>query len=137
MFCVSVFRQVSGILEILIKAGANLEWNDETGKTPVIWATAQTNGSQYNKFELLLKRLCELGADVNAKDYDGNTALHYVAGNNNLKMLDVLKEYKPKLYCNNDGKTALQVGKDNNYNAIVNILKHFDLIGMLLILLSL
>ena len=56
---------------------------------------------------------------------------------NNLKMLDVLKEYKPKLYCNNDGKAALQVEKDNNYNAIVNILKHFDLIGMLFILLNL
>ena len=77
----------------------------------------------------LLKKLCELRADVNAKDCDGNTALHYVAVRNDLKMLDVLDGYEPKLYRNKDRKAALDLAQEKNYSAVVNIIKQYQVQG--------
>ena len=61
-------------IPMLVKAGAELEVRDTAGATPLLMAANSSNGNAIDAFELLVR----LGADPNAQDLKGRTALHLV-----------------------------------------------------------
>ncbi|KAI1137069.1 ankyrin repeat-containing domain protein [Hypoxylon sp. FL0543] len=63
--------------------------NDDSGWTPLMIAASVKDGDAV--VELLLSR----GADVNQKNNNGQTALHFVASKNNLEVARKLLDHKP------------------------------------------
>jgi len=57
------------VLKLLLSKGADAHVQDSKGATPIAYATTE------EKYQLLK----DAGADINATDADGNTALHYLA----------------------------------------------------------
>ena len=122
------------MLEPLIKAGASTEHRDYSGKSLLLQTTAKALDQRefFDSAKKVFEKLCELGADVNAKDLDGNTALHYVVSNHSLILMDKLHKYGPKLYKNKHGKTPLDVAQEKKYSAMVNRLNHYETVeGMM------
>ena len=74
------------VIEALVRAGANLEQTDSSGRTP-LHAAAQTHPAV---FPLLLR----LGADPNARDADGKTPLDYALVNRSLEGLPEVRRLR-------------------------------------------
>ena len=128
----AVSNKHSGFITVLLKAGADINAKDISGKTALIWAVAPVMlleksppiikalskpGPDANRKALrdVVKVLLNAGADPNARDKIGNTALMYAAiGNKNPKAIKALLDAgaDPKL-TNKNGKTALDYVKDN------------------------
>ena len=64
------------ILEALIEAGADVDVQDESGRTPL------HRSAEYQPLTSTLGPLIVAGADVNARDLDGLTPLHLAANGN-------------------------------------------------------
>ena len=60
-------------MDVLVKAGANVNDRDSKGRTPLMLGTLKDRPLQ------MLETLLAAGADVTAQDAEGNTALHYAA----------------------------------------------------------
>jgi ankyrin repeat protein len=94
----------SGILRLLLAAGANLEACDNEGNTPLLLNTGnyQTNGI------LTLQLLIEAGADACASDLNGETLLHRVCSNSqDIKLVALLlaSGANPRAVRQSDGAT--------------------------------
>lgn len=99
----AVFNQAcrtlaSDLVIKLIKQGADVNGVDETGMTPLI-ALAQHSKMYYNEklreeatqsYDATLDILLAAGADFNARDKHGNTALHYAVKNRSSIMVNAL-----------------------------------------------
>lgn len=99
----SVFNQAcrtlaSDLIIKLIKQGADVNGVDETGMTPLL-ALAQYSKMYYNEklrqeatqsYDATLDALLAAGADFNARDKHGNTALHYAVKNRSAVMVEAL-----------------------------------------------
>ena len=72
------------ILDVLIKAGADVNLKGEYNRTALILAVLKGHTE-------IVKALIEAGADVNAKDNGNMTALDYARDNPKLKGSPVLK----------------------------------------------
>lgn len=93
------------IAEILINAGANLEWPDDHGITPLICAVQEKD---IKMAQLLIKN----GADVNGSDlregYSGQTPLMHAASYGNIDIVDLLLKNGAEINIKNKyGETAL------------------------------
>lgn len=66
--------------------------------------------------------------DVEGRDRDGNTVLHYAAMNSNdsvaKEMVEMLFEFdfKDAEVANNDGKTALEIATDQDNEPLVKLI---------------
>ena len=69
-------------VDILLTAGADKEAKDIYGKTPLLWA------AQFEFLEIT-KALLQKGANVNAQDLEGNTAIHLA---NSTRLIKALAE---------------------------------------------
>jgi ankyrin repeat protein len=65
--------QIIAALELLVPAGANVNWADDTGRTPMHMA-ARTNRTK------VIRWLAAHGGDLNAKDSQGRTVMGYATG---------------------------------------------------------
>ena len=73
------------IIEILIKAKADVNASNAVGTTPLITA------AYFNKVELM-EMLIEAGADISKKEKTGVSPMSYAARNSNMEAMDLLLE---------------------------------------------
>jgi ankyrin repeat protein len=86
----------------LIRLGANVNGRDKKGRTPLLWAAPARDNP------LMIHMLAENGADVNATDEDGETALMISASQSNAGNVKALLELGAKVNAvNKAGRTAL------------------------------
>ena len=116
-------------LETLLRAGANTDSRDKTGKTPLIKYVSGNKGcscsihyvySDFHRSNEIIKLLIAAGADINAQDTDGKTALMYAFEKDSEQGFFLLT------------KTLLEMGadptiKDNNNISFLDLLKKQNL----------
>jgi hypothetical protein len=136
----AILRNKLDMIQLLINNGAELETPNEFGFTPVLTAIAMVNkpafammvekGIDINKktgpkgfFPLkyavtnantnMLATVLALNPDLNQKDPEGNTALHYAVMVNALEKIALLKTAgaNPRIP-NNAGRTAINLAQD-------------------------
>ncbi|KAM3510890.1 hypothetical protein MY11210_005493 [Beauveria gryllotalpidicola] len=75
------------------------------------------------KFDTIVKMLLEKGANIDAKDNDGRTALSYVAEKGHEAIVKLLLEKGANIDAkDNDGRTALSYVAEKGHEAIVKLL---------------
>jgi hypothetical protein len=73
--------------------------------------------------EVVVQQLLEAKADVEAKDNDGQTALHWAARSSHEVMVRLLLEAKANVEAkDNNGQTALHLAARNGHEAVVRLL---------------
>ncbi|MEO6378732.1 MAG: ankyrin repeat domain-containing protein [Caulobacteraceae bacterium] len=121
------------VVDLLLKAGAKVDlpveraWKDQVGGiTPLMSATGLKNqpNDTRGKFKTeaqsvaVIKLLVAAGADVNARDDRGDTALHgaVLRGYNDV-VTTLIKDGADPYRANNDGKSAADIAKAPAYQA--------------------
>ncbi|MGL4387767.1 MAG: ankyrin repeat domain-containing protein [Brevinema sp.] len=95
--------------DLLIKKGIDINATNNFGSTPLHWAVSQTN---YN----LVLHLLEYGAEIQAQDLNGNTALH-LGSVTTPEMIALLLKGRARIDIENIYKqTPLQYALLNNKN---------------------
>ncbi|MBO6288804.1 MAG: ankyrin repeat domain-containing protein [Alphaproteobacteria bacterium] len=109
------------ILDTLVKRCADVNQRDSLGRTALSYA------ANFNPNPEVIKKLCDLGANVNAPDLQGKTPLFYALYNTNLEILDTLVKMKAKVnQTDRHGRTALSYAANFNPNPVI-IEKLYDL----------
>lgn len=112
----------SGIVEFLIKAGANLDAKDDNENTALIWAASNCSAD-------IVKLLIDAGADINAQDDTKQTALMETIRQGSLNeqchgvVAQLLIEAGANLDLQSDyGQTALMYAARNGLAGIIKML---------------
>ncbi|MEM4367204.1 MAG: ankyrin repeat domain-containing protein [Candidatus Anstonellales archaeon] len=111
-------RGHEGVVEMLIKAGAKVDLQDNNGKTALMRAA---NGNQ----KRVLKLLIEAGANLDLQDNDGRTALMWATlyDGGHKGVVEMLIEAGANLDLqNNNGETALMYAAVNGAEEILELL---------------
>lgn len=108
--------KANSVCELLIKAGANVNEEDDFGYTPLLVSTILNNIH-------LVKVLCEAGANPNKKSTNGNTPLIIAADDGDFEITKTLIEHKADInFSSTDGNTALFAAVGKNNDSIAEIL---------------
>ena len=70
----AIYQGNTNVVHYLIASGANVNLPDNSGETPLMWATARGDGGLD-----IVKDLISHGADVNAKDGMGASVVSYAS----------------------------------------------------------
>ena len=113
-------RENLEVVQKLIEYDADIHAEDETGWTPLHWAS---RGS-YFKDGSVLRLLLEHGANVNTRRKDGRTPLHVASYYGPVEVVRLLLELGADVEAKgNKGKTALQVASERRRDEIVKLLQ--------------
>lgn len=118
------FKQTLDLIRLLLKHGANVNTSGSNGDTPLMRVSASRLEEQ-NKITMV-KELIEQGADVNAVNEDGMSALMFAAYNETGDVLKILLEAGAKVNTKDKhGETAFKKANKNwNYTAAEILKKH-------------
>jgi ankyrin repeat protein len=101
------------IVRDLILLGANLDWQNEAGKTALHMCAI------YNHPEIT-RMLLDAGADVNIQGNDGSTALHWCAINNRPEILGLLIDAgADKTISDNEGKLPYEFADRKEFKELL------------------
>jgi len=107
-------------VNILIKAGANVNSNNFTGLTPLMVALRRRNNYA------VAKKLIEKGADVNAKTIHSETVLMFAASSDNTKTIKMLIDKGVDVNATSSAGTALDIAYSSFSIDSYNILKEYQ-----------
>ncbi len=104
------------IIELLIKAGANLNTATNTGITALFMAAQ-------NGHKEIVELLIKAGADLNTPQKDGVTALYMASQDGHKEIVELLVKAGADLnLTNNQGITVLNIAVSNGHKEIVELL---------------
>jgi len=93
----------------LVEQGASLKYLDEWRRTPLIWATIRSGLNNKEVVEVLL----DLGADINAQNNNGMTALMEAILHDNVEAAKILIERGADIHLTNrHGSTAVTFSRN-------------------------
>jgi len=97
-------KNTNGVLSKLLLSHEKILVNefDQAGTTALMYAAILGN------LDLII-RLVDAGADINYKQFTGNTPLHFAVGANNKEMVLFLLEHGAKMKKNGNGKTPFDL----------------------------
>ncbi|XP_074882110.1 ankyrin repeat domain-containing protein 22 isoform X3 [Buteo buteo] len=143
--CQAAYNNDFNEVQLLLERNSNyLNIQDSFGgDTPLICACKQGNNrivsyllnrnadvnlrnkvSKTKQNENLIKMLLRAGADVNATDFSGNTALHYACEMKNQAVIPLLLEaHADTSVKNQDGETPLDIARRLQFHNIESMLK--------------
>ncbi|MCI8372799.1 MAG: hypothetical protein HFI75_10495 [Lachnospiraceae bacterium] len=108
---------VSKVMPVLLDQGVDVNHTDNSGNTALI-ATAW-NGSMRDN----IKELVRAGADVNAVNERGDTALHYVLKFGDSESARFLIKKGADYNCaNNEGVTPAQIAVEKGYDTVLELM---------------
>ncbi len=108
------------VVQKLIEYDADTHAEDETGWTPLHWASQ----GLYFKDGSALRLLLEHGANIDARTGDGWTPLHMASYNEALEVVRLLLEYGADVEAKNSrGETALQEATEKGHDEVVKLLR--------------
>ena len=116
------------VVNLLIKAGADIEFKTEDlGQTPLILAASNLASAKYNGFDQdvikTIRFLVRAGANVNAQDNDGWTALVGAANAGNIEATKILIKAGANVNAqDHDGNTTLSIAREAGSTEIVKLL---------------
>ena len=102
---------------MLLGGNAVVDKQDSKRRTALSWATSSGHGR-------VVGRLLEGKADVEKRDDYGWTALHWAAANGNSRVVEILVRGGAVDSQTNEGKTALQMAREGEQDAVVEILRN-------------
>jgi ankyrin repeat protein len=111
--------QQGEVVTMLLENGAVV---DKVGgryaRTPLMEAAGTGNC-------VIIKQLVQKGADINAKDYESNTPLHFACMYGHIEAVRLLigMDAKPDVQASGLGRTPMKIAETNGYTEIVQILK--------------
>ncbi len=86
----------SNVIQTLLKAGADIEARDNSGRTPLMWMVS------LNCTPKVIEVLLKAGADIEVKDNDGQNALMWARFHRNSKIIAPLLEADSDIETNKD-----------------------------------
>jgi ankyrin repeat protein len=105
------------VVDLLIKCGGQIEAMDGNGNTALIKAVANEKRVE------IVRRLLEAGANVNASNNHGVTALMVAAKGGSEQMVQALLDKRPNLEArSDDGESALLIASREGFTSIVQLL---------------
>jgi len=109
------------VVQKLIEYDADIDAKDETGWTPLFWASKGRHSQDHIP---VIRLLLEHGADVNARAMDGSTPLHNASYLGESEVVCLLLEHGADIEAeDDDGKTALQVAVEEGERGVMELLR--------------
>ncbi|PSN32604.1 hypothetical protein C0J52_26221 [Blattella germanica] len=107
------------VVECLLELKCDIDCANKNGETPLLQAVERGN-------EEITIKLLKHGANPNAKNDYGNTAMHYAVGKNLMRVVECLLELKCDFECTTkNGETPLlQAVERGNVEIAIKLLKH-------------
>ncbi|CAD5125524.1 DgyrCDS13731 [Dimorphilus gyrociliatus] len=109
------------IIEFMVKQGGDVNWKDDQNNWTPLLRLASVSGKVN-----VGRKLLELGADLNAKDKDGKTALMIAVINGHNELVELLLDSNCDLTIRNDyGKTALEMAQAMEKRRVLRTIEDF------------
>ena len=113
------------IFKLLVRKGARLDVRDKFGNAPLSAAACQCALATMNTADDIIEYLLAAGADVNSRNYDGQTALMMASGmTGDASVLELLLRYHAdRAAKDHKGMTALAIAQQSQRDDKIAILK--------------
>lgn len=111
--------QRTDVVNLLLEKGADVEFiSGRYARTAMMEAAGAGNC-------VIIKQLAQKGADINAKDYESNTPLHFACIYGHIEAVRLLIDLgaKPDIQASGLGRTPMKIAETNGHTEIVQILK--------------
>ena len=110
------------VVKLLIDNGAKVGVRNGRGEAPLSWI-ASSFRRDIEKFKEIIEALINAGAEIDAQDNRGNTALHRVSERGHADVVKLLINAGADINAKNkDGDTALHRARENNHANVVELL---------------
>ncbi|ACE06304.1 hypothetical protein Aasi_0944 [Candidatus Amoebophilus asiaticus 5a2] len=112
------------IIDSLIEAGADIDINNDDGRTPLNLFISKPNAESPENLPIVEKLIRATG-NINMQSHQGNTVLHLAVSQGKMKIFDMLiNQAKPDVnITNKSGQTPLALAKARNNETAAEILR--------------